>query len=888
MVEPRTLQTLVDALPARGDQPAVGLRGAFGARWWSYQRLFDEAYRVAALLAERGIGHGERVLLWAPNAPEWAAVLLGATVRGVIVVPVDADASPAYAARLLAATEARLVFHGEAQNVSALGVPTLSLLTLGEHPLPDDRRSLRVPVSPEDVALVQYTSGTTHDPQGVILTHRNVMAQVANFHGWRPLLRVLPVRALVLSPLSHVQGLMLGICVPLWVGVSVLYSTAVDPPHIMRTMRQGRITLLVAVPRLQHLLAEAIQAMPYRNTGMTLAEKAATIRLFTRRRYFWYTQTRALFGHHFWALIVGGAALPPGDERFWFECLYVLAHGYGLTETAAIVSFHLNWPFRRPTRAIGKLPAGDRVRIAADGELLVRGETVTPGLFGNGSAGALPVDADGFLHTGDLVQRGADGRLHFVGRKKEAIVTGEGFNVYPSDVEAVLQRLPAVRDAVVMSVQHGGQEAVHAVLLLDDVLPNRGESAAQTVQQANAALEPHQRIRSWSVWPEADFPRTNLLKVRRRSVEAAIRQSGNSERNAEQSAAEATDADPAPTLQTILDASDRDVRLQRIVRYIRETPPEQLRSVHARPAADLGLSSLDLIELLFLLERETGARLDNTVVHDGTSLAQLQALVRGPATEAAAPTEPTGQAETPELYRRRSLLANRRPLRLLHRLLTPLVIEPWFHWHARLRVEGAQHLAGVEGPVIVAGSHHRHGMDVMAIYCALPPRLRRNLLVVTANETFRAYLEPETAHSLWHRLSTGWLYHVGIPLFFPMALWPHYGTTRRGLMETCEFVERGFSPLIFPEHVAAAADEPIQLGVGWVAAQTGTGVLPVRLSGNDGMDTRSRRRQRTVTVSFAPPVPVEPADTAEGVTAAVQRAFYELARNAEAENTSGC
>ncbi len=852
----KTLQSLVKQLPAYDERPALGLRQEYGARWWSYRRLYDEAYRFAAFLQSQEIAHGDCILIWCGNCPEWAAALLGAALRSAIVVPADADSSAAYVQRLVDETDARLVLHAGQPGADQLSIRSRPLLAAAEEPMPERLEDVLLPAEPDDTAVVFYTSGTTTEPKGVVLTHRNLMAQIEHFRMWRWLLRVIPVRMLVLSPLSHVQGLMLGVCVPLAIGMSVLYSTSVDPAHVFRMIKQNRISVLVAAPRLQHLLAQTIQQMPYKDTGMTLAEKAGQIRWFTLRRRFWHRRTRALFGRRFWVLVVGGAALPPGDERFWFESIYFLAHGYGLTETSAIVSFHLNTPFRRPTRSVGKPLAHNTVRIADDGEILVRGATVTPGLYRtiHGSAASL-VNEEGFLRTGDLARRDADGRLYFLGRKGEIIVTTEGFNVYPQDVESVLHQLPLVRDAVVVGLQVDGREEVHAVLSLHDPA-----AAAESVQQANARLEPHQRIRSWTIWPEADFPRTTLLKVRRRAVAEMI-QSGEMVQSTRR------EEHAAPTLQSILDERDRGARLDLIVRYLMETPPDQLSTVHATLVNDLGLSSLDVVELLSRLEQRAHVVLDNRIVHEQTSLAHLRRMMEGA----------KGAESTPHLYRSSPWVGRRGPVRLLHRWLTPLVIPPWFALHARLHVRGAEHLASVQGPLIFAGAHHEHGMDVMAVYCALPRHLRNRLLVVTANETFREYLEPSPGIPWVRRLYMGWAFHVGVPLFFPLTLWPHYGITRQGLMDACGLVEEGFSPLIFPEHMLAAAGDPIQPGVGWIAAQTQTSVLPLRLFGNDGIDfLHSRRRNREVTVSFGAPIYVRPETPPEAITEAVQDALQRL------------
>ena len=208
-------------------------------------------------------------------------------------------------------------------------------------------------------------------------------------------------------------------------------------------------------------------------------------------RWWRYRRVHRAFGLKFWAFVVGAAPLPPELEEFWRRMGFAVVQGYGLTETAPIVT--LNHPFKTSKGSVGTPIAGVDIRIAEDGEILVRGENVTSGYYGD-AGGA--VAADGWLHTGDIGDRDAQGRLFIKGRKKEMIVTPEGLNVFPEDVERVLDALPGVRESAVVGVTEGAQERVHAVLRLDP-----GTDLDAIVRAANAQLEDHQRVRTASVWP---------------------------------------------------------------------------------------------------------------------------------------------------------------------------------------------------------------------------------------------------------------------------------------------------------------------------------------------------------------------------------------------------
>ena len=197
-----------------------------------------------------------------------------------------------------------------------------------------------------------------------------------------------------------------------------------------------------------------------------------------------------LFGWKFWSFIVGAAPLPPELEAFWSRLGFLVIQGYGLTETAPIVT--LNHPFHARQGSVGKPIAGVEVKIADDGEILVRGDNVTSGYFNAPEATAEAFE-DGWFHTGDVGELDESGQLRILGRKKEMIVTPEGLNVFPEDVERVLHQTPGVRDAAVI-----GSDRVHAVLILDGRI-----AAEEAVRQANAKLADYQRIRTFSIWPYA-------------------------------------------------------------------------------------------------------------------------------------------------------------------------------------------------------------------------------------------------------------------------------------------------------------------------------------------------------------------------------------------------
>src|SRR5580698_6382305 len=519
---------------AHSDERAYGQRCGYRMEWFTYGQVLEMALRFAADLEARGIGEGERVLLWGENCAEWVAVFLGCALRGVVVVPMDDGASGDFAARVSGQVGAKLWVcsrrhAGEiAREPSSVPVvilqevkiPTLSQrtregwVTLGES---------TVAIGREDVLQIVFTSGTTAEPKGVVITHGNVLANIApleveisrylKYERW-----VHPVRFLNLLPLSHVFGQFLGMFLPPLLGGTVIFQEELKPSEIIGTIRRERVSVLVSVPRVLQSLKQKIERD---------LEDVGRIEDFRRRfrdsegkhflrRWWIFRSIRRRFGWKFWAFICGGAALDAETEQFWDRLGYATIQGYGLTETTSLIS--VNHPFKLGKGSIGKVLPGREIKLAEDGEILIRGGGVAAGYWdGDRPVADGVTDKDGWYRTGDVGALDNAGNLYFKGRKKEVIVTPGGLNIFPDDLEAALRRQPEVKDCVVVGIERGGNAEACAVLILRDDLHN-GASVAGVVERANQSLAEFQRMRMWVEWPQKDFPRTNTQKPRRNLI----------------------------------------------------------------------------------------------------------------------------------------------------------------------------------------------------------------------------------------------------------------------------------------------------------------------------------------------------------------------------------
>jgi long-chain acyl-CoA synthetase len=470
-------------------------------RRYTYTEAALKARIFAGRLQSSGLKPGDKVIFFGENRPEWIIAFWGCLYAGVVVVPIDYRSPIEFLHRIRDKVQARVVLIGDEVSLSP-GPEVWNFASLDDAGAPGSTAA----IDNGTLGEIIFTSGATADPKGVLITHRNVLAnivpverEVRKYRKWgKPFF---PVRFLNLLPLSHMFGQAMATFIPPMLPGVVVFMRGYNPADIMRQIKTRRISVLVSVPKILEVLREHL---------LQLFPELKTIpdeKMHWTARWWKYRKIHSLFGFKFWSFIAGAAPLDPELEAFWSKLGFLVIQGYGLTETAPIVT--LNHPFHAKKGTVGTPIGGVKVKIAEDGEILVRGDNVTSGYYGAPEESSQAFE-DGWFHTGDIGAMDESGSLKILGRKKEMIVTPEGLNVFPEDVEAVLKTLPGVRDAAVI-----GKDRVHAVLILDD-----RASLDDAVAGANAKLADHQKIRTASLWPYAEFPRTEGTdKLKRREIE---------------------------------------------------------------------------------------------------------------------------------------------------------------------------------------------------------------------------------------------------------------------------------------------------------------------------------------------------------------------------------
>ena len=547
------LDILDDAAQRYGDKPALGLRRDDGSSMrWSFRELDRRTRIVAWRLRSLGLQPGDRLLTWSPSTPELPAVYYGAIRAGVVVVPLDLRMAPDAIEKIAERAEASRLAIGtgrdapDPRDARLEHFPTSTVEELAAEPGEGDTRVVFPPdweaqvlawprPRPEDLFEIIFTSGTTGNPKGVMLTHHCIAETIGAIHD------VIPPqehRVVSLLPLSHLMEQVAALFYALTVGGDILYVRSRNPRVIFEAIRDHRVTTMLVVPQVLDLFWSAVER-EVEASGRTAAfDRLRSIarRLPYRARRLIFRSVHKRLGGSLNLLVCAAAFLPPQLQQAWEDLGVVVMQGYGATECGMA---SVTTKDDHGLGTVGRTIPPIEVRLADDGEIQVSGPTLFSGYWRDPEATAAAFTPDGWYQTGDIGRHDSAGHLVLMGRTKDIIVLPNGRNVYPEDIENAL-RVAGIRDSVVVETEPGRIEAVvlapgsHALPQGGDI-PVRNASGPLSagvdpavvraqidavVRAANATLAANQRVVSWRLWPEADFPRTHTFKVKRDLVRA--------------------------------------------------------------------------------------------------------------------------------------------------------------------------------------------------------------------------------------------------------------------------------------------------------------------------------------------------------------------------------
>jgi len=772
-----------------GNKDALMIRPGFRTRAWSYRDLNDVVPRVARYFSDSGMKKGDRVLIWGVNRPEYGIAFLAALRLGAILVPLEANYAAEFAQKIAERTRASgaIVSSQTLARAQTLGLPLHEMERLPDlarecTPLP------KAALTGDDLAEVVFTSGTTGDPKGAMLSHRNILSNAT------AAAQIFPIgpkmRLLSFLPLSHMFEQLGGFFCVLLSGASVIYPTSRQPAVVRRTFKERKVSMVLITPAVVKSLMLAIERSAEAQGKKELFEKLRRVarRLPMPLRRLVFFSVHRQFGGRFRYIVSGGAALDPALGESWRELGIDVIQGYGTTECSPGLTF--NRLRLNRLGSVGTPLPGVEVKVASDGEVLARGPNVFKGYWENEEATRAVLDADGWYHTGDLGEFDKDGFLWLRGRKKDMIVLADGTNVYPEDIENALAADPRVEAlatplrpvvATIVGLQRPGEDIqVHAVFLVKDK-----EQVAAIVRDTNVKLSGSQQIRGWTIWPEEEFPTTPTQKVKKRFVVEKLLTMGRVE------GARAVTGDQAAT-RTLTD-------VERVISQVANLPPA---AVHpgATLSADLGLDSLGRVDLLGAIEEELGAYIDDAALEPNATVAELERMVAA-ARDVKRETGIYGWPLSP-LVRSFGLL-------LQQTLIYPLV-----HIFYKVKVTGQEKLVGLRGPVMFAPNHCLH-WDNGIILMAIPLSWRWKLAVAAA------------ADDVFGNKLNGFASSI-LANAFPLA---REGAIRRSLELLGARLDRQFSVLIDPvgKLTIGGPMQPFKSGTGLIAVEGATPVVPMKL-----------------------------------------------------------
>jgi long-chain acyl-CoA synthetase len=829
-----------------GTKDALTIRPGFRTRSWTYRDLNEVVPRLARYFQDTGMKKGDRVLIWGVNRPEYGIAFLAALRLGAILVPLEANYAADFAQKIGERTRASaaIVSSQTLERAKTLGMPLHQMEVL-----PDLARQCapleKAALTGDDLAEVVFTSGTTGDPKGAMLSHGNILSNAI------AATQIFPIgpkmRLLSFLPLSHMFEQLGGFFCVLLAGASVIYPTSRQPAVVRRTFKERKVSMVLITPAVVKSLMLAIERSAEAQGKKELFEKLRGIarRLPMALRRVVFFSVHRQFGGRFRYIISGGAALDPALGVSWRELGIDVIQGYGTTECSPGLTF--NRVELNRLGSVGTPLPGVQIRIAEDGEVLAHGPNVFKGYWENEEATRAVLDKDGWYHTGDLGEIDKDGFLWLKGRKKDMIALADGTKVYPEDIENALAADPRIEAlatplrpavATVVGLQRPGEDIqVHAVFLVKDK-----EQVAAIVRDTNVKLSAIQQIRGWSIWPDDEFPTTPTQKVKKRLVIDRLLTMGRVEQ------ARSVVGDQAAT-RTLTD-------VERVITQVANLPPAAVHPA-ATLSADLGLDSLGRVDLLGAIEEELGAYVDEAALEANATVAELEKMVAA-ARDVKRDTGIYGWPLHPVV-------------RSFGLLLQQTLIYPLVHIFYKVKITGEEKLVGLRGPVMFAPNHCLH-WDNGIILMAIPLSWRWKLAVAAA------------ADDVFGNKLNGFASSI-LANAFPLA---REGSIRRSLELLGARLDRQFSVLIYPEGKLTIGGpmQPFKSGTGLIAVEGATPVVPMKLkigkvSALDHLDkkweaARSNGWRGDVEVVFGDPLYFPAGTPANEATAKIQAAVAAL------------
>ncbi len=830
----KTVVDLVESFKKR-DKTAVVHKTGYRTFRWTFQELHNDVRRTASLLESQGLKKGDKLLLWGYNSPQWGIIFMAAASRGIVIVPIDFLATGDFVEKIQAQVSAKLIFHSEFKILPPLKLKSFIIEHLAHNLEGQKPLKSRVQINADDLLEIVYTSGTTGDPKGVLITHGNLISNVNS------IVKVVNVSSsqtfLSVLPMSHLFEQNPGFLAPLSVGCTVVYMRGLRPNLIFKVLAEEQVTNIVLVPRLLKLFETSIRREVDAKGKTHVFEKMLKLNAPRGVKKVLFKPVHKKFGTHFRYFICGGAPLSDDLQRFWNGLGFRIVQGYGLTECAPVLTVN---PLETSVAgSVGKAIPGVELKLAANGEVLAKGPNITQGYFKKPQQ-TKELFEKGWMKTGDIGSLDENGYLFLKGRQKDVIVTAAGMNVYPDDIEAALMRQKGVRDVCVIGLPGSGGEQVHAeVLPLDPKLDIK-----KVVAAANLDLNDSQKITSYGKWTKEDFPRTTTMKIKKPLVLAAVVEQQDATKKAP--------------------VTDSRSKLYNLIAKVCEVDPGIIKPSSAM-ALDLHLSSVNRIELVAMIEQDFNLDINEDEITATTTVGELEDMIRKRA-----------KVLESNIFRRWLLSP---PARLLRGSFNGILANNLLRLFVRRTVIGKENLKNLNGPVIFIANHVGY-FDAPTIMMTLPWRYQQRVAPAAWKEYFETEGATFSQNKFLRALQLRFYYEYSSVMVNAYPF-PKQTGFKHSLEYTGELIDNNWSIMFFPEgeHSPSGELQPFRSGIGWIVKEMKVPIVPIKHSGfehimaGDQIQFPSFGR---VTIKFGKPIVLDDRKSIPELTTELQQILKKL------------
>jgi len=808
------------------NSPAFTMQYGYRKITYSFDEIYKLSCRVALFLESNGIQKGDCVVVCAPNSPYWISLFWGCMLKGAVIVPMMIQNSSQMVDKVIAQTDAKMFFTFRFSSIKLQAKINTFFLEYIEDLVEDFKPEnfVETEVFLSDLAEILYTSGTTGEPKGVMLTHENLLenveavSQVFNFKNKKEV-------ALSILPLSHIFEQTIGFLVPFSCGIHVVFSHSHSA--ISKLLKKYKITKMLVVPEfLKIIMLRLLESRLSFNLFKIFEKLSRKIKSKKITRIIFWPWRNSL-GPKLDTLACGGSALDVDLEKKWNAMGIYLLQGYGLTETSPVVTCNSYQDHKNGS--VGKPVGRVEIRLAEDGEVLVKGLSVFAGYYKDEVRTKEAFTADGWFKTGDIGFIDLDGFLFIKGRKKYLIKGAGAQNVYPEDIETELNKMDEVQDSCVLGMDlSGGGVQIYAVLLgknLDLI------KAEKIIQRTNALLESYQQIVDWCIWPQEDFPRTATKKVKKEEVRKFLVL--QNEHNVGQN----TNLNVTKLQQLLSQLSGMDIS----------------KITASKKISDLNLDSLLRVELTLYLSQIFNMEIDESVLTPSLTVGELDEMLK-----------------KKNIPVKKTIKLKSWPRKIFFRFIGYYLqcLLNWFYsLFIGVKIVGLENLKGLKRPVIFMPNHNSF-VDPIVLNMALPTMLRKKISYAAAQD----FLYDE----YWF---VSWLAELTFNSFsFPR----HEGKNiNDGLLKIGQMLDLGFSVAIFPEGLVSCDGSllPLKQGAGLIATEMRTEIIPVKIEGMQKIvpyDKFLPRRRGSVVIKFGKPIKFNSSESYANATERIEHAIKNL------------